>query len=211
MKAKWVGIFLLGYCFFLAGLFRGMFILFRGRQGRYKVFFESAPFVLLVIFTLFVCLYFSGYWKRRFTKVPLCFLSAFFFLFSLINAYYTIRILPKSNRGIHSSFTPRRLSDKSLFTLMYGRNGKAHLVYALLRKEARNKTVYFPVNCTYVEPELIKALTNVAHLQEYDQSPDEFISSLGMGWSVVGKLNNHNGFEFAKFEDIVILGRGGGL
>lgn len=191
---------------FIAVVLRGASVI---SEGEHFVKIAGALLLFLIVFLLYFS--FRRFLKRLFNRSPLLFCMLFFTLLTFANFFYASSVLPRIEKNTFSFFAIQRLPDNSLFSMMENRGGNASLLYAFLRKEARGKTVFLPVQSPSVDKRLLQSLSAVSDTQEYDQAPDVFIASLGLKWSTYKDPMHDVGFEYARYGDDMILGRVGAL
>ena len=149
--------------------------------------------------------------NRNVQKLTLCLFVLILSAAIIFNYSYYFYFLPNIERNTFSYFSIRRLPDNSLFSLMKNRGGNAPLIYAFLRKEASEKILFVHSGADIPNKETISLFSRVLDIREYNQNPDVFASSLGMEWESYKDPVCGIGFDYAKNNTIVILGRVGVL
>lgn len=191
---------------FIALVLRGASVFSNGER-----FLEITGALAFSLTVLVAILLSRRFLKRQYDRSPLLFSLFLFAFLTASNIVYVTSVLPRIERNSFPFFTIRRLPDYSLFSMMRNRSGDVSLVYAFLRREARGGTVFLPANSTGVDKRLLKALSGVSAVHEYDQKLDDYIGSLGLEWSVYEDPLFHAGFEYARRGEDMILGRVGDL
>lgn len=182
----------LGISFILIAVtLKGAYLIHNG-----KGFISYANHVIDFLFFLSLCIIFQKnlvQFFRAWPKKLIVALCIFMTIFNLKDG---------------ENFLPKPLPDHSLFTFMERKTHGDILFYAFLRKEARGKTVFVPLEIDNVQMQsLSKGVFNV---QKYEEEPDVFIANLGLKWSIFKSISDRD-FEYAWFGDNLIVGRVGSL
>ena len=133
-----------------------------------------------------------------------------FIFLTASNVFYATVILPRIERNSFFVFTLKRLPDRSLFSMMEGREERFPCIRIFAKGSRRPGSL--PSNGKSCRRQgLLMPLSGVSDVREYDQKPDDFIASLGLEWSIYKDPLCDTGFEYARHGEDMILGSVGVL